>query len=85
MIATGAATGITAEQIAHVALLVGQIAESEGMRGYAALVADATTLFNRFLLHEARRAERGVRLVRVFRVPSDAETWLEIVSAARHF
>ncbi len=55
------------------------------MRGYAALVADATTLFNRFLLHEARRAERGVRLVRVFRVPSDAETWLEIVSAARHF
>jgi hypothetical protein len=35
------------------------------------------------LLYEARCAEAGVRVIRIFRKLEDAERWLEIVSAAR--
>jgi hypothetical protein len=36
------------------------------------------------LLYEAKCAEMGVRLIRVFRQSDDAERWLDIVSAARN-
>jgi hypothetical protein len=37
------------------------------------------------LLYEAGCADVGVRVIRVFRHLPDAERWLEIVSAARHY
>lgn len=59
--------------------------EQQGLRGHVAIVANDDRLFARALLYEARCADIGVRLIRVFRQREDAERWLEIVSASRHF
>jgi hypothetical protein len=41
--------------------------------------------YARMLLYEARCADVGVRVIRVFRQLADADRWLDIVSAARHY
>lgn len=80
--ATAEATDSDVEQAVAA---VRRATEEQGPRGYVAIVADDDRLFDRALLYETRCAEIGVRLVRVFRESSDAERWLEIVSASRHF
>lgn len=60
-------------------------ASARGPRGHVSLVADDDTLYARMLLYEARCADIGIRVIRAFRQLPDAERWLEIVSAARHF
>ena len=60
-------------------------ARVRGPRGHVSLVADDDALYARMLLYEARCADIGVRVIRAFRQLPDAERWLEIVSAARHF
>ena len=62
-----------------------QRAAQAGPRGHVAIVADDDRLFDLLLFYEARCAEINVRVIRVFRQRTDAEHWLEIVSAARHF
>jgi hypothetical protein len=54
-------------------------------RMWPMLVADDDALYSRMFLYEARCADIGVRVIRVFRQRPDAEYWLETVSAARHF
>jgi hypothetical protein len=60
-------------------------AKAQGPRGHVAIVAPDDVLYARMLLYEAGCADAGVRVIRVFRQRADAERWLDIVSAARHF
>ncbi len=60
-------------------------AAAQGPRGHVSIVADDDVLFARMLLYETMCAKAGVRVIRVFRRQADAERWLQIVSAARHF
>jgi hypothetical protein len=54
-----------------------------GIRGHLAMVATDDALYDGLLQYEARCADIGVRVMRVFRQLPDAEHWLEIMSAAR--
>jgi hypothetical protein len=56
-----------------------------GMRGHLAMVATDDGLYEGLLQYEARCADIGLRVMRVFRQVADAEYWLEIMSAARDF
>jgi hypothetical protein len=56
-----------------------------GIRGHVAMVAIDEALYEGLLRYEARCADIGVRVMRVFRHLPDAEEWLEILSAARDF
>ena len=60
-------------------------AQAQGPRGHLAIVADDDRLYERMLSYEARCGDIGVRVIRVFRQRADAERWLDIMSAARHF
>ena len=83
--ARGASTSMSEADIEAMVEAVRQAKEREGLRGHVALVADDDVLFSRLLLYETRSAEIGVRVIRVFRELADAEQWLTIVAAARHF
>ncbi len=67
------------------AVVVVQQAIQRGPRGHVAIVADTDRLYDWMCRYETRCSEIGVRLIRVFRLRSDAERWLEAVSAARHY
>lgn len=54
-------------------------------RAHAAMVADDDVLYAQCLLYETGLVQIGVRTIRVFRRLPDAERWLNILSAARHF
>jgi hypothetical protein len=82
--ATGASTSMGEADIDRAAAEARRAAQ-QGPRGHVALVADTDPLYARLLLYETRLAEAGIRLIRVFRQKQDAEQWLEILSAARHF
>ena len=56
-----------------------------GIRGHVTMVATDDALYEGLLRYEARCADIGVRVMRVFRLLPDAEEWLEIRSAARDF
>ena len=56
-----------------------------GIRGHLAMVATDDAVYEGLLHYEARCADIGVRVMRVFRQRQDAEYWLEIMSAARDF
>ena len=63
--------------------IVRAAAQRKERRAHVAIAADDDGLYRWFLLYEAKCAEVGVRVIRVFRRLEDAERWLEIVSAAR--
>jgi hypothetical protein len=82
----GATTSITTEDVERFVAEVDEIRKRSPIsRGHVAIVADDDALYDRFLLYETRMSEIGVRIIRVFRQRPDAEHWLEILSAARHF
>jgi hypothetical protein len=63
--------------------IVRAVAGRKERRAHVTIAADDTALSRWFLLYEARCAEAGVRVIRIFRQLEDAERWFEIVSAAR--
>lgn len=83
--ARGATTEAVEADVDQAVTAVRRATEQQGPRGHVAIVADDNRLYGRALLYETRCAEIGVRLIRVFREAGDAERWLEIVSASRHF
>lgn len=83
--ASGATTTATTADVEEAVAAVRQAVLAEGPRAHVALAADDDTVYARMLLYEAKCAEAGVRVIRVFRRLPDAKRWLEIVSAARHF
>jgi hypothetical protein len=83
--ATGATTAMTREDVDRAAAAIQAAMASEGPRGHAALIAHDDNLFAWFLRYEARCAEMGVPLIRVFRSRTDGEEWLTLISAARYF
>lgn len=82
--AIGATTDATE---ADVGLAVSAVrrAQRQGPRGHVAIAADDDVFYARMLGYEMECAEIGVRVIRAFRQLADAERWLQIVSAARHF
>lgn len=84
MDARGAATTAVESDVDRAVALVAE-ATREGPRGHVALVADDDAVFGLMLRYETECAAIDVRLIRVFRQRDDAERWLEIVSAARHW
>jgi hypothetical protein len=83
--ARGATTDISEAEVAQAVEAVRQVSQRQGDRGHVAIVADDNLLFRRMLFYETSCAAAGVRTIRVFRQRSDAECWLEAVSAARHY
>lgn len=83
--ARSATTTTTERDVESAVSAVAEAMRSQGPRGHVALVADDDVLYARMLLYETRCAESGVRVIRAFRQPLDAERWLAIVSAARYF
>ena len=83
--ARSATTAATEEDVHAAVAVLQRVDREQGPRGHAALVADDDVLYARMLLYEGRSAQIGIRTVRVFRALEDAERWLAIVSAARHF
>jgi hypothetical protein len=83
--ARSATTSMTEADVDDAVAAVRQAAVQRSPRGHVALVADDDVLYTRLLLYEARCADFGVRVIRAFRQLPDAERWLEIVSAARHY
>ena len=72
------------------ARLLVAVARLIGLTAFARLEVALLIVFARherllLLRYEARCADISVRVVRVFRQLSDAEDWLEILSAARDF
>jgi hypothetical protein len=82
--ARGATTTATEDDIRQAVDAVRR-ANAHGLRGHVALVADDDTFYSRLLCYETECAAIGVRVIRAFRQLSDAERWLQIVSAARNF
>jgi hypothetical protein len=82
--ARDATTSATDEDMQRAVAAVRE-AKAQGPRGHVAIVAPDDVLYARMLLYEAGCADAGVRVIRVFRQRADAERWLDIVSAARHF
>jgi hypothetical protein len=83
--ARSATTAMTEEDVEETVAAVRQALRERGPRGHVALVADDDVLYARMLLYETRCAEAGVRVIRAFRELPEAERWLEILSATRHF
>jgi hypothetical protein len=82
--ARGATTDASDDDMRRAVEVVRQ-AQMRGPRGHVAIVADDDQLYERMLSYEAGCGDIGVRVIRVFRQRADAERWLGIVSAARHF
>ena len=80
----GASTDMTDDDVARAVAVVRHAVETTGPRAHVAVATSDDRLYRWMLLYEAKCAEIGVRLVRVFRQQDDAERWLEIVSAARN-
>jgi hypothetical protein len=80
----GASTDMTKEDVDRAVAVVKHAIDTTGMRAHVAVATSDNRLYHWMLLYEARCAEVGVRLVRVFRQCDDAERWLDIVSAARN-
>ena len=72
------------EDVDRAVAVVKHAIDTTGMRAHVAVATSDNRLYRWMLLYEARCAEIGVRLVRVFRQCDDAERWLDIVSAARN-
>ncbi len=83
--ASGATTDITEADVAQAVVIAQDAVRSKGPRAHVALVADDRQLYERMLLYETRCAAMDVRIIRVFRQRDEAEHWLELVTAARHF
>ena len=81
---SGASTDMTDDDVARAVAVVRHAVETTGPRAHVAVATSDDRLYRWMLLYEAKCAEIGVRLVRVFRQQDDAERWLEIVSAARN-
>jgi hypothetical protein len=79
-----ASTDMTDEDVASAVAVVQRAIDTTGMRAHVAVATSNDRLYRWMLLYEAKCAEIGVRLVRVFRQHDDAERWLDIVSAARN-
>ena len=79
-----ASTDMTAEDVLRAVAVVQHAIETTGLRAHVAVATSDDRLYRWMLLYEAKCADIGVRLVRVFRQRDDAERWLEIVSAARN-
>ena len=79
-----ASTDMTAEDVLSAAAVVQDAIETTGMRAHVAVATSDDRLYRWMLLYEAKCADIGARVVRVFRQHDDAERWLEIVSAARN-
>ena len=79
-----ASTDMTAEDVLRAVAVVLHAIETTGMRAHVAVATSDDRLYRWMLLYEAKCADIGVRVVRVFRQHDDAERWLEIVSAARN-
>jgi len=80
--ARSCSTDMTDADVDRVVAIVSETARRQ-RRGHVAIVADDDQLFRWLLLYETRVARAGVRIIRIFRQHSDAERWLDIVSAAR--
>ncbi|HZR23913.1 MAG TPA: hypothetical protein VFA59_10025 [Vicinamibacterales bacterium] len=78
-------TSLTEEDVLRAVEAVREALQTQGVRGHVAIVADDNVLFDRLLLYEARCAQIGVRVIRVFRQMLDAERWLYIMSATWKF
>jgi hypothetical protein len=76
---------MSAEGIEQLVAAVQDALKRGGLRGHVAIVASDDAVYAGMLQYEARCAGIGVRVIRVFRQMSDAERWLEILSAARDF
>ena len=76
-------TTMTEADVEAAVAIVRAVAQRHERRAHVAIAADDDALYRLFLLYEARCAEAGVRVIRIFRQLEDAERWLEIVSAAR--
>jgi hypothetical protein len=83
--ARGATTDLTVEDVDRLAAAVQNAHDTQGPRGHVAIVADDETMYGRMLAYEAKCAAFGVSYIRVFRQYNDADRWLDIVAAARHF
>ncbi|MCU1384704.1 MAG: hypothetical protein JWL71_3401 [Acidobacteria bacterium] len=75
--------GLGDAQVDRAVAAVDAAAKSGGLRAHVAVVASDDPVYSAMLRYEARCADIGVRVIRVFRQLPDAEHWLEIVSAAR--
>jgi len=77
-------SSITVADVDRAVELVSSLVHDQHQRrAHVALVADDDGLYRWFLEYETRCGQLGVRVIRAFRQPEDAERWLEIVSAAR--
>jgi len=79
-----ASTDMTAEDVLRAVAVVLHAIETTGMRAHVAVATSDDRLYHWMLLYEAKCADIGVQLVRIFRQRDDAERWLEVVSAARN-
>jgi hypothetical protein len=76
---------MTENDVEQVISVVREAVSRDGPRGHVAIVADDDRVYTLMLLYETRCVDLGIRLIRVFRQVPDAESWLEAVTAARHF
>ena len=83
--AQAATTDMTEQDVDQAVAAVQRAVQAGGIRGHVAIAAHDDVLYARMLRYETRCAEMGVRVIRVFRQRSNAEHWLELVSAARNF
>jgi hypothetical protein len=83
--ATGATTTMTDADVDRAVAIVAAAVRSGQRRGHVAVVADDDALYGWMLRYEARCAEIGAPIIRIFRNRTDAEHWLAIVSASRQF
>lgn len=82
--ANDATTDMGDDDADKAAALVAQVVTTTGPRAHVAIATTDDRLFRWMLRYETQCAQRGVRIIRVFRHTGDAERWLEIVSAARN-
>ena len=80
----GASTNMTDQDVDQAVAVVARALATTGGRAHVAVVTNDDRLYRWMLLYEAKCADIGVRLIRVFRQHDDAERWLQIVSAARN-
>jgi predicted metal-dependent peptidase len=83
-VANDASTNMTDEDVDQAVAVVARALATTGARAHVAIVTSDDQLYSWMLLYEAKCADIGVRLIRVFRQQDDAERWLQIVSAARN-
>jgi hypothetical protein len=81
---TAASTNMTEADVDRAVSVVIAAVAASGPRAHVAVATDDDRLYRWMLRYEARCADAGIRLIRVFRQMPDAERWLDIVSAARN-